>query len=81
VSPLRGSELFSFDTQRFALGYKALRRSAAEKWQGCNPVTRGLVENPEDWKWSSYRSNALDDEGPVKINVDWTKIRVPVRTS
>jgi hypothetical protein len=20
-----------------------------------NPVHRGLVEKPEDWKWSSYR--------------------------
>ncbi len=27
-----------------------------------NPVRRGLIENPEDWKWSSYRAwNGMDD--------------------
>ena len=31
---------------------------AIEKASYChrNPVTRGLVTNPADWKWSSYRS-------------------------
>lgn len=32
-----------------------------------NPVTRGLVESPEEWRWSSYRYYALGEEGPVKI--------------
>lgn len=27
-----------------------------------NPVRRGMVENPEEWKWSSYRAwNGMDD--------------------
>ena len=26
-----------------------------------NPVTRGLVENPEDWQWSSFRHYAFDE--------------------
>lgn len=52
---------------------------AIEKAYYChrNPVTRGLVTKPEDWKWSSYRSLELGhperevlavnswDEGPV----------------
>jgi len=32
-----------------------------------NPVTRGLVEFPEQWRWSSYRYCLLGEEGPVKI--------------
>lgn len=33
-----------------------------------NPVKRGLVERPEDWRWSSYRYYAFGEKGPVKIN-------------
>jgi len=44
-----------------------------------NPVTRGLVERPEDWKWSSFRAYACGEAGIVKVN-DWSwwekKIRV-----
>jgi putative transposase len=32
-----------------------------------NPVTRGLVESPEQWRWSSYRYYALGEPGPVVI--------------
>ena len=32
-----------------------------------NPVKRGLVASPEQWRWSSYRFYALGEEGPVKI--------------
>jgi putative transposase len=32
-----------------------------------NPVKRGLVESPEQWRWSSYRYYALGEVGPVKI--------------
>ena len=34
-----------------------------------NPVKRGLVENHEDWRWSSYRTYAFKERGPVKM--DW----------
>jgi putative transposase len=44
-----------------------------------NPVVRGLVEKPDDWRWSSYRSYAYGEDGLVRIN-DWKwweeKIRV-----
>lgn len=33
-----------------------------------NPVKDGLVQVPEQWAWSSYRSYAYDEEGMVKIN-------------
>jgi len=32
-----------------------------------NPVKRGLVASPEQWRWSSYRYYALGEKGPVKI--------------
>jgi putative transposase len=32
-----------------------------------NPVKRGLVSRPEDWKWSSYRFYVNGENGPVKV--------------
>lgn len=37
-----------------------------------NPVARGLVERPEDWRWSSFRHYATGCEGPVEIESQWT---------
>jgi putative transposase len=39
-----------------------------------NPVKRGLVEAPEQWRWSSYRFYLLQEPGPVRVNEGWTKI-------
>ena len=33
-----------------------------------NPVKRGLVESPEQWKWSSFRFYAYGEPGLVKVN-------------
>ena len=33
-----------------------------------NPVKRGLVNSPEQWRWSSYRWYLSGEKGPVKIN-------------
>ena len=33
-----------------------------------NPVKRGLVEDPEEWRWSSFRSYAHREPGVVRIN-------------
>ena len=33
-----------------------------------NPVKRGLVEQPEQWKWSSYRAYFYGEEGAVRVN-------------
>ncbi|HSZ63441.1 MAG TPA: transposase [Terriglobales bacterium] len=41
------------------------------KYMHRNPVVRGLVASPEDWRWSSYRSYAYGEAGLVRIN-DWT---------
>jgi putative transposase len=37
-----------------------------------NPVTRGLVERPEDWEWSSYRHYLTGQRGIVEIESQWT---------
>ncbi len=33
-----------------------------------NPVVRGLVLEPEQWAWSSFRHYVRDERGPVLIN-------------
>ncbi len=37
-----------------------------------NPVTRGLVGQPQDWQGSSFRHHATGLEGVVEIESDWT---------
>lgn len=37
-----------------------------------NPVRRGMVTRPEDWKWSSFRHYATGAEGQVEIESEWT---------
>jgi putative transposase len=37
-----------------------------------NPVKRGLVGNPEDWPWSSYRHYITAQAGSVEIESQWT---------
>ena len=40
-----------------------------------NPVTRGLVEHPEDWAWSSFRHYLTGKPGLVEIESQWTARR------
>ena len=40
-----------------------------------NPVTRGLVAGPEDWRWSSYRHYATGIEGVVEVESPWAAFR------
>ena len=40
-----------------------------------NPVRRGLVQNPQDWPWSSFRHYATGVEGVVEIESEWTARR------
>lgn len=37
-----------------------------------NPVHRGLVANPEDWNWSSFRHYQTGARGTVEIESEWT---------
>jgi putative transposase len=45
-----------------------------------NPVTRGLVVEPEQWRWSSFRSYAFGEVGLVRIN-DCEVLRMAMRDS
>jgi putative transposase len=40
-----------------------------------NPVKRGLVDKPEDWKWSSFVHYATGAIGAVEIESEWTARR------
>jgi putative transposase len=40
-----------------------------------NPVKRGLVDKPEDWRWSSFRHYATAETGRVEIESQWTADR------
>jgi putative transposase len=33
-----------------------------------NPVQRGLVLDPADWRWSSFRYYAFQEVGPFRVN-------------
>jgi putative transposase len=45
-----------------------------------NPVNRGLVVEPEQWRWSSFRSYAFAEVGLVQIN-DCGVLRMTMRDS
>ena len=35
-------------------------------------MKRGLVRDPGDWKWSSFRHYAFREMGVVEIESEWT---------
>jgi putative transposase len=51
------------DVQEFTVKLRYLHR---------NPVKRGLVKEPGDWKWSSFRHYAFREMGVVEIESEWT---------
>ncbi len=42
------------------------------KYMHRNPVTRELVERPEDWPWSSFRHYLTGEPGRIEIESEWT---------
>ena len=40
-----------------------------------NPVSRGLVQRPEVWRWSSFRHYLTGEAGVVEIESTWTAAR------
>jgi putative transposase len=43
-----------------------------------NPVKRGLVVEPDQWAWSSFRSYYYGQPGPVRIN-PWSEVKMKIR--
>ena len=37
-----------------------------------NPVTRGLVNQPQEWQWSSFRHYLTGESGIIEIESTWT---------
>jgi putative transposase len=37
-----------------------------------NPVKRGLVQKPDDWRWSSCQHHLTGVEGVVEVESEWT---------
>jgi len=50
------------------------KRAEKLRYMHRNPVKRGLVKSPEQWRWSSYRFYLFEEPGPVRVNVGWTEI-------
>jgi putative transposase len=42
-----------------------------------NPVKRGLVETPDQWRWSSFRAYAFGETVPVMVN-DWSTVKMKI---
>ena len=50
---------------------------AVEKAEYChrNPVTRGLVDDPGDWRWSSYRALEMGSTTDLPLELDaWEEV-------
>ena len=43
----------------------------ATAYVAMNPVNHGFVDNPDDWKWSSYRATAGLEPSPDYLCLDW----------
>jgi hypothetical protein len=44
-----------------------------------NPVNRGLVAHPEQWRWSSFRSNYCGEHGMVRVNFQEWPLEIKTR--
>jgi hypothetical protein len=43
-----------------------------------NPVERGLVSEPGQWRWSSFRSYAYGEPGLVRINFQEWRLQIKI---
>ena len=57
--------------------FTAKKRVEKVNYMHNNPVKRGLVLEPGQWKWSSWRAYQLDERGPVLVN-EQQKIKLPL---
>lgn len=89
MCPFLRRELFHADTERsfwqarfydFNI-WTTKKRMEKLRYMHRNPVKRGLVESPEQWRWSSYRFYLLGEPGPVQISVGWGEISFRYRVA
>ncbi|MHB1673526.1 MAG: hypothetical protein ACYCO5_16500 [Acidobacteriaceae bacterium] len=55
--------------------YTERKRIEKLKYIHRNPVTRGLVAEPDAWVWSSFRHYSTGAAGNVEIEPSWTAAR------
>jgi len=60
--------------------WTARKRVEKLRYMHRNPVKRGLVSTPEDWRWSSFCAYAFGERGPVQLNA-WKVLKMKVRTA
>ena len=58
--------------------WSARKRIEKLRYMHCNPVKRGLVLEPEQWEWSSFRSYAYREVGRVRVNL-WPEPVLKIR--
>ena len=51
------------------------KRTEKLRYMHRNPVKRGLVNEPLEWAWSSFRHYASGVDGKVEIESEWTAAR------
>ena len=55
--------------------YTEKKRIEKLRYMHRNPVKRGLVEKPYEWRWSSFRHYLTGEVGAVEIESEWTATR------
>ena len=60
--------------------WSARKRGEKLRYIHGNPVKRGLVESPDQWRWSSFRAYAYGEFGMVVVN-DWSVLKMKVRAA
>ena len=82
-NPRQSSSLFGEEAPRRAFWqarfydfnvWTTKKRVEKLRYMHRNPVKRGLVESPEQWRWSSYRFYLLNEAGAVRVNEGWGEI-------
>jgi REP element-mobilizing transposase RayT len=64
-----GAKLAVWKEQARAVGITSLSALRTKiHYLHANPVRRELVDNPEDWKWSSWRNYFLDDDSLFRVD-------------
>jgi putative transposase len=58
--------------------WSARKRIEKLRYMHRNPVKRGLVLEPEQWEWSSFRSYACQEVGRVRVNL-WPEPVLKIR--
>jgi putative transposase len=51
--------------------WSAKKRVEKLRYMHRNPVARGLVALPENWRWSSFRAYAFAEKGIVVVNAEF----------